>query len=132
MSDKIYTNNPSPIAIGRINFDVQQIKKEEDVIANEGIYFKFDILESFHFVCNYVTNKYTEVLNEIPSGNIDGVNKSFTLFSTPVQNSESVFIDGIKLHSGNDGDYEIINNILQFFSPPLEKNNIIINYHATI
>lgn len=43
MSDKIYTNNPSPIAIGRINFDVQQIKKEEDVIANEGIYFKFDI-----------------------------------------------------------------------------------------
>ena len=42
MSDKIYTNNPSPATIGRINFDVQQIKKEEDVIANEGIYFKFD------------------------------------------------------------------------------------------
>jgi len=43
MTDKIYTNNPSPIAIGRINFDAEQINKEKDVIANEGIYFEFDI-----------------------------------------------------------------------------------------
>lgn len=36
-----YTNNPSPIAIGRIKFDISQINSEKDIIANEGIYFNF-------------------------------------------------------------------------------------------
>lgn len=36
-----YTNNPSPIALGRIKFDMNQINSEKDIIANEGIYFNF-------------------------------------------------------------------------------------------
>lgn len=36
-----YTNNPTPIAVGRIKFDMNQINSEKDIIANEGIYFHF-------------------------------------------------------------------------------------------
>ena len=36
-----YTNNPSPIAVGRIKFDINQINSEKDIIAKEGIYFNF-------------------------------------------------------------------------------------------
>jgi len=110
----------------------QLITDDDYDIIDNTIYFKFDILENFNFICNYVTHKYTEVLNEKPVGEVNGVNKSFTLFSTPVPNSESVFIDGIKLYSGNEGNYEIINNILHFFSAPSDKNNIIVNYHAIL
>ena len=40
-SSNLYTNNPSPIAIGRIKFDISQIESEKDIIANEGIYYNF-------------------------------------------------------------------------------------------
>ena len=38
----IYNDNPSPIAVGRIKFDISQIRNDKDVIANEGIYYCFD------------------------------------------------------------------------------------------
>ena len=40
-STNLYTNNPSPIAVGRIKFDISQIESERDIIANEGIYYHF-------------------------------------------------------------------------------------------
>ena len=38
----IYNDNPSPIAVGRIKFDISQIRNDKDIIANEGIYYCFD------------------------------------------------------------------------------------------
>ena len=38
----IYTDNPSPIAIGRIKFDISQIRNDKEVIANEGLYYHFN------------------------------------------------------------------------------------------
>lgn len=37
-----YTNNPTPIAIGRISFDIKNINENADNLDKEGIYFKFN------------------------------------------------------------------------------------------
>lgn len=101
-------------------------------IIDKNIYFSFEIPESFSLICNYSTLTHIEVFNEIPLGEINGVNDKFTLFSTPVQNTEAVYFNGVRLYEGNDKDYIIINNILQLFFIPNEKSSIKIDYHAII
>lgn len=42
----LYTNSPSPIAIGRIKFDISQIENDRKIIEEEGIYYNFNTTES--------------------------------------------------------------------------------------
>lgn len=110
-----------------------QLLSEHDYdIIDKNIYFNFEIPEGFSLICNYSTLTHIEVFNEIPLGEINGVNDRFTLFSTPVQNTEAVYFNGVRLYEGNDKDYVIINNILQLFFIPGEKSSIKIDYHAII
>lgn len=110
----------------------QLLSADDYSIIDKTIYFNFEISEDFSLICNYSTLTHVEVFNEIPVGEMDGVNVRFTLFSTPVQNTESIYFNGVRLYEGNDKDYIIINNILQLFLPPTEKSSIKIDYHAAI
>ena len=42
MSRATYKDNPTPIAINRINFDIKQIEDSKDTLSIEGLYFNFD------------------------------------------------------------------------------------------
>jgi hypothetical protein len=74
---------------------------------------------------------------ETPSGLIDGVNKTFYLSYTPVDNSELLFINGLLYEKGEDGDYTISANEIVFKIAPsfadnrLDKIVCTYNYQAT-
>ena len=41
-AQNLYTDNPSPIAVGRMKFDISQIENDKAIIEQEGIYYKFN------------------------------------------------------------------------------------------
>ena len=45
------------------------------------------------------------IVDEIPSGTVNGVNTTFTLANTPVTGKQMVFVNGIKMEVGASSDY---------------------------
>lgn len=71
---------------------------------------------------------------EIPTGVIDGVNTIFTLTSTPSENSEHIFLNGLLQKKNKDGieyDYDIIDNEIHFELPPLPTMEIVCSYRTS-
>jgi len=60
-----------------------------------------------------VTNR---AVREIPTGAVDGVNKTFTLANTPIIGTEEVYLCGVLLVPGASKDYTIAGS------------NIVLNY----
>lgn len=52
------------------------------------------------------------IVDEIPSGVIDGVNDTFTLANTPLSGKLMFFINGLKLEAGPTSDYTITANVI--------------------
>lgn len=74
---------------------------------------------------------YTIVTREQPSGDIDGINKTFTLSHTPIAGSEEVFFNGLCLDSGTNNDYVLSGNTITFttdFPAPLPGDKIRVSY----
>jgi hypothetical protein len=141
LNEKLVINHPASIAnlknsivrgTESIYMNGQLLSNDDYNIIDKTVYFNFEISEGFSLICNYSTLTHIEIFNEIPLGEINGVNDKFTLFLTPVQNTESIYFNGVRLYEGNDKDYIIINNILQLFFIPSEKSSIKIDYHAII
>lgn len=65
---------------------------------------------------------------EKPIGEIDGVNTIFTLANEPELNSEHIYLNGILLESGIDGDYIMDEKIINFNYPPLKGFKIVCSY----
>jgi hypothetical protein len=47
------------------------------------------------------------IVDEIPSGIINGVNDTFTLAHTPITNKQMIFVNGVKMEAGVSSDYTI-------------------------
>jgi hypothetical protein len=109
-----------------------QTRGQDYNIIDNVINYTYALEGGSRLLCSYATQIYTEITNEVPIGSVDGTNVQFTLFSSPVQDSECVYLNGMRLSSGNDKDYVIINNILQFNYAPWEKSNIKIDYNAIV
>lgn len=60
---------------------------------------------------NYI-EKAKYIVDEIPSGAIDGINATFTLANIPLTGKLMVFINGIKMEAGYSSDYTISGNII--------------------
>jgi len=65
---------------------------------------------------------------EIPSGEINGINKTFFIENNPIENSEHVFINGLLQDSFQNNDYYIENNIIEFSVAPIENSKITCTY----
>jgi hypothetical protein len=65
---------------------------------------------------------------EIPSGLINGVNKTFVLSNVPEYNSEHLYLNGLLKSEGLDEDYLIIDNNIVFNIPPKEGDKIRCSY----
>lgn len=63
-----------------------------------------------------VVLKESRIVNEVPTGAIDGINKIFTLAKQPVISLTEIYVEGIKMAYGIDNDYLI------------DNKNIIFNY----
>lgn len=68
------------------------------------------------------------VVNEVPSGLINGVNTTFTLASTPTAGTEMVFLNGLLQESGSGNDYTISGNTITMLAAPLSGEKIRVSY----
>jgi len=69
---------------------------------------------------------------EVLLGLIDGVNRTFTLQYSPVDNSEHVYVNGLLQESGIIGDYEISGSTITFKEAPPTDTNLRGTYYHTL
>lgn len=67
------------------------------------------------------------IVREIPTGQIDGNNTTFTLANTPISNSEQIFLNGL-LQDTRGIDYSISGAVITFLIPPLSGDRILVTY----
>jgi len=65
------------------------------------------------------------VINETPSGTLDGNNTSFSLAYTPQSDTEQVFLNGLLQEPGVGNDYTISGSAITFIIAP-ETNDILL------
>lgn len=71
----------------------------------------------------------TVVTNELPAGDIDGVNTVFTLANSPIGDTLKVYLNGISQLDGPTNDYTIVSvNQVQFNDAPLAGDVVKVDY----
>jgi hypothetical protein len=65
---------------------------------------------------------------EVPTGNVNGINRVFILTQTPESQSEHLFLNGILQDPGVDEDYTISGSTITFVDAPLEGSRIRCSY----
>jgi len=68
-----------------------------------------------------------EVYGEKPSGNIDGSNITFVLLYTPIDGTERVFLNGLRLEK--DEDYSLNGTTITMTYAPSVGSKIIVDYN---
>lgn len=67
---------------------------------------------------------------EIPGGNIDGVNVTYTLANTPIAGSDQVYLNGVLLRQGAGHDYQISGSTITMLTAPVSPDFIQVSYRA--
>jgi hypothetical protein len=83
-------------------------------------------------LCRYSKVTLKEVLNEVPSGEMNGRNNIFVLKNIPIDKSELIYLNGILLIKGDALDYTISNNILYLNEYPSEGELLICTYKTKV
>ena len=76
-------------------------------------------------------SKVIHVDKEIPYGVIEGINQTFILNSTPIPNSEHLYLNGLLQEEGVNEDYVIVNDTIIFNDPPLIGMKIRCSYRTS-
>jgi predicted transcriptional regulator len=69
---------------------------------------------------------------EPANGNCDGINTIFTLGSTPVEDTEHVFVNGILNEPGVDNDYTISGATITFNTAPSSTSRVRVSYVSVV
>lgn len=75
-----------------------------------------------------IIKQHTFIANEIPTGDINGINKDFVLSNTPVVDSVIVRLNGIVQVPGSLKDYTIIGNTISFIKSPSTGQEVAVAY----
>jgi hypothetical protein len=76
-----------------------------------------------------ITIQINQVVDEVPVGNIDGENTTFTLANTPILTSLSVYLNGLKLQRVQH--YTITDNVIELADAPLDDDSVFVVYSYT-
>jgi len=68
------------------------------------------------------------VIEEIPTGAINGVNVNYSLAYTPTAGTVKVYLNGLRQRSGAGNDFTISTNIITFITPPIAGDVISCDY----
>jgi len=68
------------------------------------------------------------VTREVPSGSINGTNKTFTLANTPVLGTEMVYLNGVLQNAGGN-DYSINGATISMTAAPLTGDVLLVTYY---
>ena len=73
-----------------------------------------------------ILSKSDFIVREIPTGTVNGSNATFTLASTPVAGSESVYVNGILQNVGTGNDYTISGATVTFLTGAIPQTGDIV------
>jgi len=76
----------------------------------------------------WVSTTGAEAVSEAPSGAIDGVNTTFTLSSSPLSNSLSVYLNGLYQEEGAGKDYTLSGTTITFNTAPESGSILLVHY----
>jgi hypothetical protein len=68
------------------------------------------------------------VIEETPSGSVNGSNTTFTLANTPTTGTLQVYLNGLRQKSGAGNDYTLSTNVISFTTAPIAGDVIIATY----
>lgn len=68
------------------------------------------------------------VVDETPSGTINGSNTGFTLGNTPTAGTVKLYLNGVRQKSGAGNDYTITTNTITITTPPVSGDVLIADY----
>ena len=71
----------------------------------------------------------TAVVNEVPSGTVDGLNVTFTLANTPNSGTLQLYLNGSLQHVGAANDYTLSDATITFNIPPNNGATILASYN---
>ena len=72
--------------------------------------------------------KATVVANEIPTGAINGTNKTFTISQSPLEDTEEVYLNGLLQEPGTGNDYTISDDTITFVDAPETGDVVTVSY----
>lgn len=68
------------------------------------------------------------VVEETPSGSINGSNTTFTIANTPTAGTVKLYLNGVRQKSGAGNDYTITTNTITFTTAPVSGDVILCDY----
>jgi hypothetical protein len=68
------------------------------------------------------------IVEEIPAGNLNGSNVTFTLAYTPVSGKVTPYLNGIRLRSGVGNDYTISGAVITMATAPTSNDVLTVDY----
>lgn len=68
------------------------------------------------------------VTREIPTGLLDGINKTFVLANVPKAGTEEVNLNGVLMKPGAGNDYILTTNTIVFEFAPEANGNLSVSY----
>jgi hypothetical protein len=101
-------------------------------ISSDNLQIKLDTTEtiaSFSLSSNGAKINFSKfVINETPSGTVNGSNTDFVLTATPVSGKEMVYLNGILQESGSGNDYTISTATITFSTAPATADKVRVTY----
>lgn len=73
----------------------------------------------------------TFIANEIPTGDVNNINKDFILTNTPVSGSVMVRLSGIVQVPGASKDYTLTAKTITFIKAPKTGQEVVVSYFTT-
>lgn len=70
------------------------------------------------------------ILNELPTGTINGSNTSFTTAATPVAGTAEVYQNGVRLYPGAGNDYTIAAGTITMLTAPVTGDRLTVDYQV--
>lgn len=67
-------------------------------------------------------------IREKPTGIMNGTNKNFTLAEMPVAGTESVYLNGLLVESGDTADYTLVGQALRLAAAPATTERLVVSY----
>jgi len=125
--NKIFTTSIAPtvgtLVINKNGFDL--LYNVDYTVSDNVVTFTDSLLvEDKLFVKYYITSPY--IVNDIPTGNVDGVNRIFLLHNTPYKDTEQISVNGLLLERVTD--YTITGNVITFVNPVAVNSTILAKY----
>lgn len=81
---------------------------------------------------NYISSAASFIDEEVPTGDINGVNTAYTLANTPVATSVKVYLNGQRLKNGGGFDWTLSGTTLTLTYAPETSDVLVVEYRKSV